>query len=192
MCIFIHSIGSNHLNILSGRLEPEKVKGAPLAMDSYKWLFHSSRYPVKPSDKAHKFDPKAHNHIAVVRKNKFFIVPLADNTGREFSAAELELQFNKIIAAAGETSDAYPVGALTGDNRDLWADARQALLAASPDGANEALLKKIESAMIVVALDNTKPVTREDISWGTWVGDGRNRFYDKQQSKCYLVKPCIH
>lgn len=35
--------------------------------------------------------------------------------------------------------------------------------------------------MIIVCLDDTKPVTREDISWGTWVGDGRNRFYDKHQ-----------
>ncbi|KAF5360627.1 hypothetical protein D9756_004610 [Leucocoprinus leucothites] len=169
----------------SGRLEPEKVRGAPLCMDSYKWLFHSSRYPVKPSDTAHKFDPKENNHIAVIRKNKFFIVPLADASGRELSAAELELQFNRVIAAAGETPDAYPVGALTGDNRDLWTEAREALLAASPDGKNEEMLRKIESAMVVVALDDTKPVTREDISWGTWTGDGRNRFYDKHQLIVY-------
>ena len=41
----------------------------------------------------------------------------------------------------------------------------------------------IEGAMIVVTLDDTKPVTREDISWSTWVGDGRNRWYDKHQRK---------
>lgn len=158
-------------------------------MASYKWLFHSSRYPVKPSDSAQKFDPKAHNHLAVIRKNKFFIVPLADSTGRELSAAELEFQFNRIIAAAGEQPDPHPVGALTGDNRDLWADARQTLLAASPDGRNEELLRKIESAMIVLSLDDTKPVTREDVSWGTWVGDGRNRFYDKHQ--CQLTNKLI-
>lgn len=165
----------------SGRLEPEKIRGTPLCMASYKWLFHASRYPVKPSDTAHKFDAETHDHIAVVRKNKFFIVPLADSTGRELSAAELELQFNRIIAAAGEKPDPHPVGALSGDNRDLWADARQALLAASPDGRNEELLRKIESAMIVLSLDDTKPVTREDVSWRSWVGDGRNRFYDKHQ-----------
>jgi carnitine O-acetyltransferase len=155
-------------------------------MASYKWLFHGCRYPVKSSDTAHKFDPNAHNHIAVIRKNKFFIVPLADAAGREYSAAELEIQFNRIIAVAGSAPDPHPIGALTGDNRDLWADARAALLAASPDGKNEQLLKKIESSMIVVALDDTKPVTREDISWGTWVGDGRNRFYDKHQRESHL------
>lgn len=35
--------------------------------------------------------------------------------------------------------------------------------------------------MIVVCLDDTKPVTREEASWACWVGDGKNRFYDKHQ-----------
>ncbi|KAJ3516967.1 hypothetical protein NLJ89_g785 [Agrocybe chaxingu] len=39
--------------------------------------------------------------------------------------------------------------------------------------------------MIVLALDDTKPVTREDISWQTWVGNGRNRWYDKHQLVVY-------
>lgn len=169
-------------------------------MNSYKWLFHSSRYPVKPSDTAHKFDPATHNHIVVVRKNKFFVVPLADQKGNEYSASELEVyaslplyilsifilirscrQFNKIISTAGSTPSPTPIGALTSDNRDLWTDARAALVAASPSGGNAKLLEKIESAMVVLALDDTKPVTREDIGWACWVGDGKNRFYDKQQ-----------
>ncbi|KAL1702476.1 acyltransferase ChoActase/COT/CPT [Schizophyllum commune] len=163
----------------SGRLEPEKVRGAPLCMASYKWLFHSSRYPTKPSDTARKFDPAVHNHVVFVRKNKFFTVPLADASGREYSAADLEAQINKIIQLAGDAADPHPVGALTSDNRDLWTDARAALLAASPNNANA--LEAIESAMIVVCLDDKKPVTREDISWQCWVGDGKNRFYDKHQ-----------
>jgi len=35
--------------------------------------------------------------------------------------------------------------------------------------------------MILVCLDDTKPVTREEASWACWVGDGKNRFYDKHQ-----------
>ncbi|KXN85030.1 Carnitine O-acetyltransferase, mitochondrial [Leucoagaricus sp. SymC.cos] len=86
---------------------------------------------------------------------------LVDATsGRELSAAELELQFNRIIAVAEETPDVYPVWAPTSD---LWTEARKDLVAVSPDGRNEECLKKIESAMIVVALGDTKPVTREDV-----------------------------
>jgi len=150
-------------------------------MASYKWLFHSTRYPVKPSDTAEKFDPQTNNHIIVLRKNRFFVVPLADASGREFSASEIEAQLNNIISHAGSQTHPTPIGALTGDNRDLWTDARAALIAASPSGKNAQLLKKIDGAMIVLALDDTKPVTREDISWGTWVGNGRNRWYDKHQ-----------
>ena len=152
-------------------------------MGTYKWLFHSSRYPVKPSDTAAKFDHKSNNHIIVIRKNRFYVVPLADAAGRELSAAELEAQFNTIITDAGQNKSSAPVGVLTSDNRDIWADSREALIAASPSGKNAELLKTIEGAMIVVALDDTKPVTREDISWSTWVGDGRNRWYDKHQRK---------
>ncbi|KAI0821984.1 acyltransferase ChoActase/COT/CPT [Trametes gibbosa] len=162
----------------SGQLEPEKVRGAPLAMSSYEWLFHSSRYPTKPSDTAKKFDPKAHNHVVFVRKNKFYKVTLADKAGRELSAAELEAQIEQVIELAG-SEKATPVGALTSENRDVWADARAALLAASPSNATS--LEEIESAILVIALDDTKPVTREETSWQCWVGDGRNRFYDKHQ-----------
>ncbi|KAL4073109.1 acyltransferase ChoActase/COT/CPT [Scleroderma yunnanense] len=162
----------------SKELEPDKAKGVPLCMESYKWLFHSSRYPVKPSDKARKFDPTVYNHVVVMRKNKFFEVPLATVEGRELSTAELEVQIERVMQLAGNDNN-VPVGALTSENRDVWADAREALLAASP--LNAASLERIESAAIVVCLDDTKPVTREDISWACWVGDGRNRFYDKHQ-----------
>ncbi|KIK57139.1 hypothetical protein GYMLUDRAFT_46369 [Collybiopsis luxurians FD-317 M1] len=159
-------------------LEPEKVRGAPLCMDSYKWLFHSSRYPVKPSDIARKFDPSTHNHVVFIRKNKFYSVPLVDASGKELSAAELEVQVERIIQDAG-SDPSLPIGALTSDNRDLWTDARATLLSAS--SANQKTLETIESAMIIVCLDDTKPVTREEISWACWVGNGRNRFYDKHQ-----------
>ncbi|KAF7346576.1 Carnitine acetyl transferase [Mycena sanguinolenta] len=159
-------------------LEPEKVRGAPLCMASYKWLFHSCRYPTKPSDTARKFDPATHNHVIFVRKNKFYSVPLVHPSGKELSAAELETQIERVIELAGDTP-ATPVGVLTSDSRDNWTDARAALIAANP--ANAASLEAIESAMIVVCLDDTKPITREEISTACWVGDGRNRFYDKHQ-----------
>ncbi|KAJ3733326.1 acyltransferase ChoActase/COT/CPT [Lentinula guzmanii] len=164
------------------QLEPEKVRGAPLCMDSYKWLFHSSRYPVKPSDVAEKHDPKANNHVVFIRKNRFFSVPLATGSDprRELSAAELEVQIERIIQEAGsEPATTIAIGALTSDNRDYWADARKTVIDASLENAKA--LREIESAMIIVCLDDTKPVTREDISWSCWVGNGRNRFYDKHQ-----------
>ncbi|KAK7048541.1 carnitine acetyl transferase [Favolaschia claudopus] len=140
-------------------LEPEKVRGAPLCMDSYKWL-----PPIPPR----KFDPATHNHVVFVRKNKFFSVPLVHSSGQELSAAELE-------TCPGD-SYGTPVGVLTSDNRDNWTDAREVLAA---DPANAASLEAIESAMIVVCLDDTKPVTREEMSTACWVivfDNGRSGF----------------
>lgn len=113
-------------------------------------------------------------------------MPLVDITGNEYSAAELEIQLQNIIDHAGSEASPTPVGALTSDNRDIWTDAREALLAASPSGKNAQLLEKIEGAMIILALDDTKPVTHNEISWSTWVGDGRNRWYDKHQCQSFL------
>ena len=83
--------------------------------------FHSSRIPVKPSDTAKQYDPASHNHVIFVRKNKFFKVALANASGEELSAAELETQIEKVIAMAG-SEKAIPVGALTSENRDIWTD----------------------------------------------------------------------
>jgi len=141
------------------------------------YSFNSSRYPVKPSDIAKKFDPNSHNHVVFVRKNKYYEVQM-DKDGIPLSTAELEAQIAQVIKLAGE-STAIPVGALTSENRDIWAEARENLIKSSPKNAQS--LERIESAIIIVALDDTKPVTREDISWKCWVGDGRNRFYDKHQ-----------
>lgn len=87
-------------------------------------------------------------------------------------------QIHKIIQLAG-SSTGPAIGALTSENRDIWTDARSELLGASP--INAASLERIESAILVVALDDTKPVTREQVSQACWTGDGRNRFYDKHQ-----------
>jgi carnitine O-acetyltransferase len=43
--------------------------------------------------------------------------------------------------------------------------------------------------MIIVCLDDTKPVTRDEASWACWVGDGKNRFYDKHQCTHFLLHP---
>lgn len=162
----------------SGKLEPETVRDAPLCMVLYS--FHSSRYPTIPSDTAKKFDPSTHNHVVFIRNNNFYSVPLATPSGGEISAAELEVQIERIIQDAVKQRPEHPIGALTSANRDDWAHARAKLLAVDPD-LNAKSLEAIESAMVLVCLDDTKPVTREDISWACWVGNGRNRFYDKHQ-----------
>ncbi|KEI42175.1 uncharacterized protein L969DRAFT_84046 [Mixia osmundae IAM 14324] len=160
------------------QLEPEMVRQTPLCMSSYKYLFNACRYPVKPVDTARKFDADSHNHVIVIRKNKFYEVPIVDTKGEWLSQADLEQQYNRVIELAGQEADQHPLGALTTQNRDEWADARTAI---TKDPSNAKALERIESAIIVIALDDASPVTREEVSWKLWVGDGQNRFFDKHQ-----------
>lgn len=72
--------------------------------------------------------------------------------------------------AASPHPSAYIAGA---------SQARQEIVAHDPK--NEAALERIQSAIIIVSLDSTKPYTREEKSWGLWVGDGKDRWFDKHQ-----------
>ncbi|PKK47051.1 hypothetical protein CI102_7532 [Trichoderma harzianum] len=157
----------------SGSLEPEYMKKLPICMDSYKWMFNASRVAAKPADYPIKFSHEENKHIVVIRKNQFFKIP-HEVAGKQLNASELEAQFNRVYQIAKRVS---PVGALTSENRDVWTDARELLISASPK--NKAALEAIESSSFVVCLDDASPVTLEERAHQYWHGDGANRWYDK-------------
>ncbi|KZP01384.1 acyltransferase ChoActase/COT/CPT [Calocera viscosa TUFC12733] len=157
----------------SGRLEPDKMRQTPLDMSSFKYLFNACRYPHATEDYTTTFPAGENGHVVFVRNNRFWKMDV-----QGLGVGELERDIAKIYAAAG-TEKATPVGSLTSAPRDFWATGREALLSSS--GINEAALQAIDSAVIVVALDEGRPVTREEIGWACWAGDGRGRWYDKHQ-----------
>ncbi|CAM0143209.1 Carnitine O-acetyltransferase mitochondrial, variant 2 [Umbelopsis sp. WA50703] len=161
--------------IVEKTLEPEFAKGEPMCMDSYKYMFNNCRIPVKPADVEDTYDPIKNTHIAVVRNNKFYIIDTVHN-GKQLSTAELENQFQRVIESA-RGSKALPIGVLTTENRDNWTDYRKTLIAAHPE--NKELLKQIETSSFLVCLDDSSPVTRDEVSRACWHGDGRNRYFDK-------------
>ncbi|KAJ3416921.1 Carnitine O-acetyltransferase mitochondrial [Chytridiales sp. JEL 0842] len=162
--------------VVEEEIVPEMVKGGALSMDQYRYLFNTCRVPKIPSDVTFVADPRKNNHIIAVRKNQFFAIDTKHPDGRNLSTMELAKQFEKVYQLAGDKA-ATPVGVLTASNRDVWAKNRDELLKASP--ANKASLDTIESAAFVVCLDDTKPVSREEMSRACWHGDARNRFWDK-------------
>ncbi|KAI9146560.1 acyltransferase ChoActase/COT/CPT [Paraphysoderma sedebokerense] len=162
--------------VVTEELEPEMVKDKALCSVQYKYMFNSCRIPKKPSDTVLTFDPATHNHVAVVRKNQFYTFDLFHKDGRPLSTPEIEYQLNRVIEEVGDNKEPA-VGALTSDNRDKWTETRELLVAADP--RNEESLKKIESSVLLLCLDDSRPVTLEEKSKVCWHGDGRNRFYDK-------------
>ena len=165
----------------SEQLAPEKTKTGALCSASYPWLFNSVRIPQTPVDYAVKYPANQHNHLVVLRNGKYWQFSLVGSDGQELSEKEIQSQLKRILQdPEASKQDEFPIGALTGENRDKWATARDALIKISPE--NKKALNAIESSVIVLCLDNFSPVTVEEGAWQLWQGNGaRNRFFDKQE-----------
>ncbi|KAF4125320.1 hypothetical protein GMORB2_4160 [Geosmithia morbida] len=157
----------------AGTLEPEYMKKLPICMDSYKWMFNASRVAAHPKDYPVKYSAEENKHIIAIRKNQLFKIT-HEVDGKQLNTSELEKQFQRIYDVAQRVPS---VGILTSENRDIWADARQILLDASPK--NKTALEAVESASFVVCLDDATPVTLEERAHQYWHGDGANRWFDK-------------
>lgn len=154
-------------------LEPEYMRRLPISMESYQWMFNACRVPGEKVDYPIKYSHKDHNYIIVIRKNQFFKV-MHELNGQRLNAAELEKQFRRIY----ERAEKMPaVGALTTENRDVWASARSVLFSAHP--SNATALETIQASSFVVCLDDAAPVTLEERAHQYWHGDGCNRWFDK-------------
>lgn len=82
---------------------------------------HRTRLPVAPCDIPFKVtDPAQHNYIVVVRKNKFYQVPVVDGQGEFLSERDLQTLFEEVVRVAGETQGSDRLGALTAADRDVW------------------------------------------------------------------------
>ncbi|KAJ2163094.1 Carnitine O-acetyltransferase mitochondrial [Coemansia sp. RSA 552] len=161
--------------VASGELAPEMARTTPMCSNSYQYMFNATRIPKRPSDVEATYALGSHEYIVVARNNQFFTLEL-EHGGQLLSAAEIESQLKGIVARA-DSSAAVPVGVLTSDNRDLWADNYQQLLQASP--ANAKTLGRLQGAAFVLCLDAEQPVTREETHRTYWHGNGRNRWFDK-------------
>lgn len=161
----------------SQTLVPEVMKKQPLCMDLYKYMFNVCRIPKPNCDDTAMYDSKApeNQYFIAMRKNRFFKIPYVDRDGKQLTTSEIELELLKIYDSVKEPGVA--IGALTSENRDVWAKARDNLIAA--DARNKGALEVIEKAAFVVCLDEGNPVTREERAHQYWHGDGQNRFYDK-------------
>ncbi|RAW43747.1 Carnitine [Phytophthora cactorum] len=159
--------------LLRGSLGKKKT---PVCSTAYKYIFNACRIPRREQDSYRIYEPKAHTHAVVMRHNKFFQLELLDQRTQEPLGFEaLCFQLAKILESAGAKESA--VGALTSQDRDSWADAREELIRASPK--NEESLRAIESSLLVLNMDDEAPVSRTEVARELWHGNGRNRFFDK-------------
>ena len=178
----LYACGQYRNIVTSGRLPPETLgkRKTPLCMTAFKYMFHACRIPRPHQDSYRIYDPNCYQHAVVACRGHFFTIPLIDSeTGEPVSVESLEFHLNQIVTAAESSEEAPGLGYLTGDNRDIWADARSALL--DCPGMPEAL-EMLESGCVMLNLDQkngTPTVSRAQCGRQFLHGDGFNRWFDK-------------
>ncbi|RKP07018.1 acyltransferase ChoActase/COT/CPT [Thamnocephalis sphaerospora] len=169
--------------VRSRELEPDAMRGQPFCMYQYNYLFNTCRIPAAPLDHTEFYGYDGNEHVAVVCRGRFYTFETVHADGTRLSTLEILHQLRRVYALATSKSaqtdqDAdLPLGVLSADHRDVWAEKRTRLLAAHPDNAEQ--LRRIESAVFLICLDESRPETDAEFSRACWHGDGRNRFYDK-------------
>ncbi|KAM9108779.1 carnitine O-palmitoyltransferase 2, mitochondrial isoform 3-T3 [Megaptera novaeangliae] len=148
------------------------VNAYPLDMSQYFRLFNSTRLP-KPSRDELFTDDKA-RHLLVLRKGHFYVFDVLDQDGNIVSASEIQAHL-KYVLSDNSLAPEFPLSYLTSENRDIWAELRQKLVS----GGNEEALRKVDSAVFCLCLDDFPIKDLVHLSHNMLHGDGTNRWFDK-------------
>lgn len=145
-------------------------------MSQYKNLFNTTRIPELEKDRIFH-DPSA-RHLVVLRRGHFYAFDVLDANGHVRRPNEIAACL-KAVLDDDRPANQHPVGILTTSERDQWARGRSHLL----DTGNREVVKKIDSAVFVMILDDEIIGTDQSRLLKTYLhGDGTNRWFDKSFS----------
>eukprot|EP00277_Geminigera_cryophila_P010309 CAMPEP_0179409452 /NCGR_PEP_ID=MMETSP0799-20121207/2710_1 /TAXON_ID=46947 /ORGANISM="Geminigera cryophila, Strain CCMP2564" /LENGTH=765 /DNA_ID=CAMNT_0021181133 /DNA_START=101 /DNA_END=2395 /DNA_ORIENTATION=+ len=131
-------------------------------------------------------------HLAVMSRGQLYTMDLFHADGISLTVEEIQQQLETILemskrAQAGHDAQA-PIGILTTEERDTWARLRGKLIEAHQD--NQQALHAVESAMFLLVLEGACPEAIEDQAKTMFLGDGRNRWYDKSFQLIVFENAC--
>ncbi|XP_030741922.1 carnitine O-palmitoyltransferase 2, mitochondrial [Echinops telfairi] len=148
------------------------VSAYPLDMSQYFRLFNSTRIPKPGRDEL--FTDGQARHLLVLRKGHFYVFDVLDRDGNIVAASEIKAHLKAILADRSPAPE-YPLAYLTSENRDVWAELRRQLVS---EGNGEAL-RKVDSAVFCLCLDDFPIQDRVHLSHTMLHGDGASRWFDK-------------
>jgi carnitine O-palmitoyltransferase 2 len=166
----------------------------PLDMSQYKRLFSTTRIPRATKDELVTYETS--RHIAVLRNGHFYVFDVISNDGTVkivnvlfflacliswvlgyvASTAEIYHQLKEISSDKSPLAE-FPIAVLTCEERDIWAAVRQDL-----EVKNSDVLKKIDSAIFILCLDDEDCSTPVSLAHSLLHGNGWNRWLDKSLS----------
>ncbi|KAK5619173.1 Carnitine O-palmitoyltransferase 2, mitochondrial [Crenichthys baileyi] len=151
------------------------VNAYPLDMSQYFCLFNSTRIPKHGGDEL--FSDEKGRHLLVMRKGNMYVFDVVDRDGNMVKPAEIHSHLKYILSDSTQAAS-FPLGILTSENRDVWAQLREKLVATG----NAEALGLVDSALFCLCLDEESMRDHIHISHNMLHGDGRNRWYDKSFS----------
>ncbi|KDQ14502.1 hypothetical protein BOTBODRAFT_109970 [Botryobasidium botryosum FD-172 SS1] len=180
---------------------PDTSRTGPFCMHQYNRMYSLTRIPLPGCDAlthAPRLKAPGARHVLVMVKEWCYVVEVLGADGEAIAAAEVERRFGAVVEdvrareARGERP--VPVGRLTADERNLWAENREHLLSISPE--NQRLLTTLQNTLFAMSLDAyTLPHTPSDAytipevdahvkNCSSGGGKGCNRWFDKAISIC--------
>ncbi|XP_030180743.1 carnitine O-palmitoyltransferase 2, mitochondrial isoform X2 [Lynx canadensis] len=148
------------------------VNAYPLDMSQYFRLFNSTRLPKPIQDEL--FTNEKARHLLVLRKGHFYVFDVLDQDGNIVGASEIQAHLKYILSDSSPAPE-FPLAYLTTENRDVWAELRQKLAS----GGNEEALRKVDSAVFCLCLDDFPIKDLVHLCHNMLHGDGTNRWFDK-------------
>lgn len=154
-------------------------KAYPLDMSQFKGLFGATRIPQRDKDIIYRNETT--KHVLVMKEGNFYTMDVLGANGNILEPDIIYSQL-KYLASINPAEAAHPIGALTSQNRRVWAAARTHLTSLSSKNSDNMSL--IDSALFCISLDNTTfnvadpvPTVRNFL-----FDECKNRWYDKSLS----------
>ncbi len=168
-------------------LPAASLRGRPLCMAQYKYLFSATRIPGKVRDTVNvpysetRPGPAKARHIIVLHRGHLFTLEVISVNGQAYTLAEIEQALERIMHLSPQpVADQAAIGYLTTLARADWADVRAELLNKAPQNAETLTL--IEEALFCLCLDDDEPTDRLQATDVLLQGNGANRWFDKSVS----------
>ncbi|XP_049547857.1 carnitine O-acetyltransferase-like [Anopheles darlingi] len=166
-----------------GKIRQEMMGKVPLDMSQYEKIFGTCRIPGRDRDSV-QYNPRS-RHIVVACGNRYYRLDVINASGVIVSEGQILAQLQR-IAKESASSSSPPVGILTANHRDSWAEAYEKLVA---DPTNRNSVTAIQQALFVLSIDREIPqapgsdhiIAASDllIHGGGSTVNGGNRWYDK-------------
>lgn len=175
-------------------LPPDTIKNQPLDMYQYSKLFGTARIPTEHGCQIAQ--DSGSKHIVILCRGQFYWFDVFDgNSDIIMTEKDVAQNLESICNDAEQTpireAAGGALGVLSTENRKIWSGLRD-VMSRDEDSNNAECLSIVDSALFILCLDYTEPISGADLCMnmlcgtseverGVQIGTCTNRWYDKLQ-----------